>query len=179
MRGYWRKPEATAESIDGAGWFHTGDIGRLDADGFLFITDRKKDLLVTSGGKNVAPQPLEEALVSTGAIVQAVAVGDRYPYVTALLVPNLELLAAELGIADPASLTGDPRVEARLESAVEQVNRRLAEHERIRRFRVLPRELTIASGELTPTLKLRRRAIAERYAETIASMYLKSQRLDG
>jgi long-chain acyl-CoA synthetase len=179
MRGYWRKPEATAESIDGAGWFHTGDIGRLDTDGFLFITDRKKDLLVTSGGKNVAPQPIEEALVSTGAVAQAVAVGDRYPYVTALLVPNLELLAAELGVADPASLAGDPRVEARLEGAVEQVNRRLAEHERIRRFRLLPRELTIASGELTPTLKLRRRAIAERYAETIASMYLKSQRLDG
>lgn len=179
MRGYWRKPEATAESIDGAGWFHTGDIGRLDGDGFLFITDRKKDLLVTSGGKNVAPQPIEEALVSTGAVAQAVAVGDRYPYVTALLVPNLELLAAELGVADPAALAGDPRVAARLEGAVEKVNRRLAEHERIRRFRVLPRELTIAAGELTPTLKLRRRAITERYAETIASMYLKSQRLDG
>jgi long-chain acyl-CoA synthetase len=84
-----------------------------------------------------------------------------------------------LGVADPAALAGDPRVAARLEGAVEKVNRRLAEHERIRRFRVLPRELTIAAGELTPTLKLRRRAITERYAETIASMYLKSQRLDG
>jgi long-chain acyl-CoA synthetase len=178
MRGYWRKPEATAEAIDGRGWFHTGDIGRLDADGFLFITDRKKDLLVTSGGKNVAPQPLEEALVSTGVVAQAVAVGDRYPYVTALLVPNFELLAAEFG-GDPAALAGDPRLEARLQAAVETVNGRLAEHERIRRFRVLPRELTIAAGELTPTLKLRRRAIGERYADTIASMYLKSQRLDG
>jgi long-chain acyl-CoA synthetase len=179
MRGYWGKPAASREAIDGEGWFHTGDIGHLDRDGFLFITDRKKDLLVTSGGKNIAPQPIEEALVSSGAVVQAVAVGDRYPYVTALLVPNHELLGAELGIDDPAALAADPRAEARLQAVVEGVNRKLAEHERIRRFRILPRELTVASGELTPTLKLRRRAIAERYADTIASMYLKSQRLDG
>ncbi len=178
MRGYWRQPEATAEAIDGAGWFHTGDIGHLDGDGFLFITDRKKDLLVTSGGKNVAPQPIEEALISTGLVLQAVAIGDRYPYVTALLLPNYELLAAELGAGEPASLAGDPRVEGRLQAAVDTVNRRLAEHERIRRFRVLPRELGISTGELTPTLKLRRRAIGERYGDTIASMYLKTQRVD-
>ena len=178
MRGYWRKPEATAEVVDAEGWFHTGDIGHLDAQGFLFITDRKKDLLVTSGGKNVAPQPIEEALVSTGAVAQAVAVGDRYPYVTALLVPNFELLAHDLGTTDTAAIAADPRTAARLQSAVDRVNERLAEHERIRRFRILPRDLTVASGELTPTLKLRRRSIAERYGETIASMYLKTQRLD-
>ncbi len=179
MRGYWRKPEATAEAIDAEGWFHTGDIGHLDTDGFLFITDRKKDMLVTSGGKNVAPQPIEEALIGTGAFVQAVAIGDRYPYITALVVPNWELLGAELGVADSVALREDPRVEARLDAAVDSVNAHLAEHERVRRIRVLPAELTVAAGELTPTMKLRRRAIAERHGSTIASLYLKSQRLDG
>ncbi len=179
MRGYWQKPEASAEAIDGEGWLHTGDVGYLDEDGFLFITDRKKDLLVTSGGKNVAPQAVEKALLATGLVSQAVAVGDRYPYVTALLVPNPEYFAAELGESDVGRLAARPEVEDAIEKAVASANRGLAEHERVRRFRLLPRELTIEAGELTPTLKVRRRVVLERYKETIASMYLKSQRLDG
>src|SRR4029079_19236967 len=104
MRGYWEKPEANAEAFDADGWFHTGDIRYLDADGFLYITDRKKDLLVTSGGKNVAPQPIEKALLASGALAQAVVVGDGYPQITALLVPNVETLCAELGARHTALL---------------------------------------------------------------------------
>jgi long-chain acyl-CoA synthetase len=178
MRGYWENPEATREAIDEQGWLHTGDIGRLDAGGFLFITDRKKDLLVTSGGKNIAPQPIEQALVAGGLVTQAVVVGDGYPYVTALLVPNAERLGDELGSADPAAVARDPRTQARIEELVRAVNSGLAEHERVRRFRLLDRELSVAEGELTPTLKVRRRVVAQRYADTIAAMYLKSQRLD-
>ena len=179
MRGYWQKPAATAEAIDADGWLHTGDVGYLDEDGFLFITDRKKDLLVTSGGKNVAPQAIEKALLSTGLVAQAVAVGDRYPYITALLVPNPEHFAAEHGATDAALLAARPEVEEAIERAVATANRGLAEHERVRRFRLLPRELTIEAGELTPTLKVRRRVVLERYKDLVASMYLKSQRLEG
>lgn len=179
MRGYWQKPEATAEVFDAEGWFHTGDIGYLDADGFLFITDRKKDILVTSGGKNVAPQPIEKALLASGLLSQAVVVGDGYPQITALLVPNVETLGAELGVHDPAELARDRRAEERIQKALDLVNRGLAEHERVRRFRLLERELSIADGELTPTLKVKRKVVLEKYRGLIASMYLKTQRVEG
>jgi len=179
MRGYWQKPEATAEVFDADGWFHTGDIGYLDADGFLYITDRKKDLLVTSGGKNVAPQPIEKALLASGVLAQAVVVGDGFPQITALLVPNVETLGVELGERDPALLARDPRAEKRVQQAVDAVNKGLAEHERVRRFRLLERELTLADGELTPTLKVRRKVVLERYRDVVSSMYLKTQKIEG
>jgi long-chain acyl-CoA synthetase len=179
MRGYWNQPEATAAAIDPDGWFHTGDIGVLDAEGFLKITDRKKDLIVTSGGKNIAPQPIEQLLTASGVLVQALVIGDNYPYLTALVVPATEELPAELQSLTPAERIHHPLMLARVEAAVAEANRKLAEHERVRRFRMMEREFTVDKGEMTPTLKLKRRVILERYAELVSSMYLKSQRLDG
>ncbi|HXF82285.1 MAG TPA: long-chain fatty acid--CoA ligase [bacterium] len=182
MAGYWNKPEATREAIDAEGWLHTGDIGHLDADGFLYITDRKKDLLVTAGGKNVAPQPIESQLAASPFIAQAVAVGDTYPYVTALIAPNFEALQtyfAEQGINGRHSreeLAAHPVTASLVAQAVKEVNARLAAYERIRRFTVLPAELTQEAGEITPTLKVRRKVVAQRYRRQIEEMYLKTHR---
>jgi long-chain acyl-CoA synthetase len=181
MIGYWNKPEATAETVDGEGWLHTGDVGYLDADGFLFITDRKKDIIVTSGGKNVAPQPIEGRLGATPFVAQAVAIGDKYPYLTALIVPNFENLEAHFtqrGISglDRTEVAAHPETEKLIAAAVKQVNGELATHERIRRFTVLAREFSLEEGELTPTMKVRRRIVNERYAKIIEQMYLKTQR---
>jgi long-chain acyl-CoA synthetase len=178
MRGYWNQPEATAEAIDAEGWFHTGDVGHVDADGFLHITDRKKDLIVTSGGKNIAPQPIEQMLVASGVLAQAIVIGDNYPYLTALLVPGSEDVPEELRHLTPAERITHPLLLERIEAVVAEVNRKLAEHERIRRFRLMEREFSVERGEMTPTLKLRRKLILERYGELVASMYLKSQRLE-
>jgi long-chain acyl-CoA synthetase len=181
MLGYWNKPEATAEVIDGDGWLHTGDVGYLDSDGYLFITDRKKDIIVTSGGKNVAPQPVEGRLGATPYIAQAVLIGDKFPYLTALIVPNFENLEAHftgkgvLGL-ERSEMAQHPETEALVAAAVKQVNGELAIHERIRRFTVLTREFSLEEGELTPTMKVRRRVIAERYGSLIEQMYLKTQR---
>ena len=179
MRGYWNQPEATALAIDPDGWFHTGDVGRIDADGFLRITDRKKDLIVTSGGKNIAPQPIEQLLTASGVLAQAIVIGDNYPYLTALVVPSTEELPPELQPLTPAERINHPLLLERVEAAVADVNRKLAEHERIRRFRLMERDFTVDRGEMTPTLKLKRRVIMERYGDLVSSMYLKSQRIDG
>ncbi len=181
MLGYWHNPQATADAIDRDGWLHTGDIGYLDADGFLFITDRKKDLIATAGGKKVAPQPIEARLVAHPMIAQAVAIGDRYPYLTALIVPHFENLSAYLtahGVngMSPEAMASHPLTEALIAAAIKQVNADLAAYERIRRFTILPREFSVADGELTPTLKARRRIIVERYRDLIEQMYLKTQR---
>jgi long-chain acyl-CoA synthetase len=181
MRGYWNKPEATAEAVDPEGWLHTGDIGYLDADGYLFITDRKKDIIVTSGGKNVAPQPIEGRLGATPYIAQAVVIGDKFPYLTALIVPNfenLETYLAEHGSAGMPreAIARDERTERLIGESVKNINRELAMHERVRRFAVLGREFSLEEGELTPTMKVRRRVVGERYRELIEGMYLKTQR---
>jgi len=181
MLGYWNKPEATAEVIDGDGWLHTGDVGYLDSDGYLFITDRKKDIIVTSGGKNVAPQPVEGRLGATPYIAQAVLIGDKFPYLTALVVPNFENLEVHFagkGVSGlgRAEMAQHPETEALVAAAVKQVNAELAIHERIRRFTLLPREFSVDEGELTPTMKVRRRIIGERYGGLIEQMYLKTQR---
>jgi long-chain acyl-CoA synthetase len=179
MKGYWGRPEATAETIDAEGWLHTGDVGYLDQDGFLFITDRKKDIIVTSGGKNVAPQPIEGRLGATAFIAQAVLIGDKFPYLTALIVPNFENLEshfAEDGVATLSreEMAAHPETEALIAQAVNAVNHELAVHERVRRFTVLKRDLSLEEGELTPTMKVRRRVVGERYRETIEKMYLKT-----
>jgi long-chain acyl-CoA synthetase len=181
MMGYWRRPEATAETIDTDGWLHTGDVGYLDTDGFLFITDRKKDIIVTSGGKNVAPQPIEGRLGATPFIAQAVLIGDKFPYLTALIVPNfenLEVRLAEKGIRGLSreEMAAHPETEALIAATVKAVNADLAVHERIRRFTLLKREFSLEEGELTPTVKVRRRVIAEKYRDVIEGMYLKTQR---
>lgn len=181
MRGYWGQPAATAETIDPDGWLHTGDVGYLDGDGYLYITDRKKDIIVTSGGKNVAPQPIEGRLGATPHIAMAVLIGDKFPYLTALVVPNFENVEAHFAAKGVtglgrAEIAEHPETEALVAAAVKQVNAELATHERIRRFAILPRELSLEEGELTPTMKVRRRVVSERYATRIEQMYLKTHR---
>ncbi len=183
MKGYFNRAEDTAEAIDADGWLHTGDVGYLDADGFLFITDRKKDIIVTSGGKNVAPQPIEGQLQATAYISQAVVIGDRYPYLTALIIPNFENLGAHLASLGESGLE-EKEMAAHAEGyrlvneAVAKVNGTLALHEKVRKFMILAQEFSLAEGEITPTLKVRRRVIAERYRELIEGMYLKTQLTD-
>ncbi|MDQ7843191.1 MAG: long-chain fatty acid--CoA ligase [Armatimonadota bacterium] len=184
MLGYWNKPEATAQAVDAQGWLHTGDIGYLDRDGFLYITDRKKDIIVTSGGKNVAPQPIEARLAASAYIAQALVIGDNYPYITALLTPNFEVLAAYFtahGINGKSreEIASHPVTESLIAAAIKEVNAELAPYERIRRFTVLPQEFTLERGELTPSLKVRRKIVTERYRQQIEEMYLKTHRTAG
>jgi long-chain acyl-CoA synthetase len=174
--GYWHKPEATHEAIEADGWFHTGDIGRVDEDGFLYITDRKKELLKTSGGKMIAPQPIEGKLNNSVLVANAVVLGDRHKFLCALIAPNfpaLEDLARQQGIAfsSRVDLISNPAVKAEYQAVVHGVNQNLANFETIKRFHLVPDEWSMASGELTPTMKLRRRVVVERYAEEIAAIY--------
>ena len=176
--GYWNKPERTAEVFDGDGFFATGDIGAIDGDGFVFITDRKKDLIVTAGGKNIAPQPVESELKQSPLVESAILVGEGRPFVVALLAPDLEAVAAwarEHGLdpADHQAALAHPELGARYAEVVEAVNARLARFERIKDFRVLPKPFTVDGGELTPTMKVRRRVVADAYAGLIEEMYAK------
>jgi len=173
--GYW-KDQGDAESIDAEGWFHTGDIGHIDKDGFLFITDRKKELLKTSGGKLIAPQPIENKLKASYLVGNCALVGDRHKFASALITPNfaaLEPWAKEQGISttDRAHLVEDARVRAEYQAIVDKVNAALANFETIKRFRLLPDEWSLDTGELTPSMKLRRRIIAKKYAGQIADFY--------
>jgi long-chain acyl-CoA synthetase len=178
MVGYFNKPTETREVIDAEGWFKTGDIGSLDAQGFLTITDRKKDLLKLSNGKYVAPQQIEALLRESELIEQAVVVGDRRKYPVALLVPNFENLrsfAQKKGISD-GDLAGDPNVVEHLRKLVDAMTRNLADYERVKKIAVLPKEFTIEGGELTPTLKVRRRVVEEKYRDVIDSLYPPGER---
>jgi long-chain acyl-CoA synthetase len=174
--GYWQKPAANAECFDAEGWFRTGDIAHLDADGFLYITDRKKELLKTSGGKLVAPQPIENKLKNNVLVGQAALVGDKHKFISAIISPNfaaLEALAQRQGItaASRVDLVADNRVVAIYSEIVRTVNGGLANFETIKRFRVVPDEWTQESGELTPSMKLKRRVITGKYAEVVAALY--------
>jgi long-subunit acyl-CoA synthetase (AMP-forming) len=176
MRGYRNDPEATRAAIDADGWFHTGDVGELDADGFLRITGRKKELIVTSVGKKIAPSPIENRLREIDGVGHAVVVGDRRNYVAALLTldaARLPPLAARLGspARTPAEGARCPRVRAFLEAEVERVNAGLARYESVRRFAVLEGELSVTGGELTPSLKVRRKVVVERWADRIEALY--------
>jgi long-chain acyl-CoA synthetase len=175
--GYWHKPGETAEVFDAEHWFSTGDIGRIDDDGFLYITDRKKELLKTSGGKLVAPQPIENKLKAFLFVGQVAVVGDKHKFLSALISPNfvaLEEWAKQQGISAPTrrELVGDAKVVARYQSIVDEVNGGLAQFETIKRFRVVPEEWSLADGELTPSLKLKRRIINQKYADEIAAFYV-------
>jgi long-chain acyl-CoA synthetase len=174
--GYWQKPEQTAVCFDPEGWFRTGDIGHIDTDGFLYITDRKKELLKTSGGKMVAPQPIENKLKNSILVAQAALVGDRHKFISALISPNfvaLEDWARHHGIAarDRAELVADSRVVAHYAEIVREVNGSLANFESLKRFRVVADEWSLDGGELTPSMKLKRRVITERYAALIDALY--------
>ncbi len=176
MRGYWGKPEATAAVLGADGWFATGDIGELDSDGYLRITDRKKDLLVTAGGKNVAPQPIEAQLVSSPLVENAVLFGDRKPYIVALLVPNFDELqrwakARGIEVADREGLLRHREVLQLYQGIVDEVNSRLARFETVKKFALLPQSLSMDAGELTPTLKVKRRAIEARYGAIIEALF--------
>jgi long-chain acyl-CoA synthetase len=175
-KGYFKKPEATAEVFLPDGWFATGDIGRLDGDAFLYITDRKKDLIVTAGGMNIAPQNIENLLKGDPFISQAMVHGDKRPYPVALITLNPEELvkfAKTEGILDtePASLAKNPKVVDRVNRIVEERNDELQSYAKIKKFSILPADFTVENGLLTPTLKVKRKVITEKYRETLDSLY--------
>ncbi len=176
MKGYFKNPEATAETIDSDGWLHSGDIGEIDAEGFLKITDRKKDLIITSGGKNVAPARVENVLRTSTYISQVVAYGDRRKYLTALITldpGNILKWATNHGIEtrDMNELTTDSRVRSLIMGEIDQRNRQLASFETVKKFHILPHDLTIEGGELTPTLKLKRKVIVDKYKAHFEALY--------
>jgi long-chain acyl-CoA synthetase len=158
--GYYKDPEATAAAFTEDGWFRTGDVGEVDADGFLKITDRKKDLIITAGGKNIAPQNIENALKASRFVSQAVVIGDRRPYITALITLDGDEVSASG--RDPQEL---------VQELVDEVNRDRVRVEQIKRFAILPRDFSQEQGELTPTLKLRRRVVHEHFADEIERLY--------
>jgi long-chain acyl-CoA synthetase len=176
FQGYHKDAEATREALDGEGWLHSGDIGELGADGFLRITDRKKELLITSGGKNIGPQILEGKLRQIPAVSQAVVVGDRRHYLAALLTLDpqrapIEAAAAGSPFRTPGELAACPLFHSHLDKQVAAVNATLARYETIKKFVILPAELSIEAGELTPTMKLKRRVVSQKYAAEIESLY--------
>ena len=175
MRGYWNNPAATAEVIDDDGWFHTGDMGELDEDGFLRITGRKKELLVTAGGKNVAPAPLEDRVSSHRLVGGCVVVGDNRPFISALIALDSDewaTWATEHGLEGPiADHTGSLELKEEIREAVEQANQTVSRAESIRTFRILPEDFSIEGGELTTSLKVRRKAVEDKYADVIADIY--------
>lgn len=176
MRGYYQRPDETAATISADGWLATGDIGNLDAEGYLLITDRKKDLLKTSGGKFVAPQPIENALKMSPYIQGAVVIGDRRKFITALIVPNFAAVTRALAqrgrqAVSQTELASYPWVYELIGREVERVNAHLANYETIKRFAVLDADFSYENGELTYTMKLKRRVIEQRYAEKIEKLY--------
>jgi long-chain acyl-CoA synthetase len=158
--GYYKEPEATAAALTEDGWLRTGDVGEIDAEGFLRITDRKKDLIITAGGKNIAPQNLENALKTSRFVSQAIVIGDRRPYVTALVT---------LDEVETASSGREPR--RLVQELVDEVNRDRTRVEQIKRFVILPRDFSQEDGEVTPTMKLRRAVIHEHFAAEIERLY--------
>jgi len=176
MKGYWNNPEATSQAIDPDGWFHTGDIGELDADGFLKITDRKKDIIINAYGKNIAPQPLEALLKSSPYVGTPVLIGDRRKYLAALIVPNFEKLerdATSLGVkfGDRNELVANERVRQIFQDEIDRFNVNLDRQEKIRRFALLPRDFTIDADEITPSLKVKRKVIDKKYKDVIDELY--------
>jgi long-chain acyl-CoA synthetase len=176
MAGYYNKPEATREVIDGEGWFHTGDVGILDAEGFLRITDRKKDLIVTAGGKNIAPQPIENMVKTSKFVSNCVMLGDRRKFPIMIVVPNLDRLkawAANKGLLTPddRSLLALPEVASKIDREVRKTLRDLAQFEIPKKLLLVPTDFSLESGELTPTLKVKRRAVERNYASQIEELY--------
>lgn len=175
-RGYYKRPQETAEMFLDDGWFATGDIGVIDAEGFLRITDRKKDLIVTAGGKNIAPQNIENLLKTDPYISQAMVYGDRRPYLTAVLTLDMEettRYAQEQGLSDvtATALAGHPQIRELLEKRLTHLNQRLAPYETIKKFIIAATDFTPESGELTPTLKVKRKVVVQKYHQELEQLY--------
>jgi long-chain acyl-CoA synthetase len=175
MLGYYKKPDDTNEAIVD-GWFHTGDVGYLDGDGFLVITDRKKDVIVTAGGKNVAPQAIENRLKSSKFIDEAIIIGNKRRFLAALIVPNFDKLEQyAVGKHVPHTtheeLTGHPQVHKLFTEEIDRLGEQFAKYERVKKFLLLDCSLSIETGELTPSLKVKRRIIESKYKAQIDSLY--------
>jgi long-chain acyl-CoA synthetase len=180
MKGYYNKPDATAEAIDGEGWFHTGDIGEL-RDGFLAITDRKKDIIVTAGGKNIAPQPIENKIKTNKYVSQAVMIGDKRKFPIVLVVPNWESLEKWAKLhnilwAERAQLLTMPTIRAKMEKEVMGEVEGMAHFEMPKKIGLLEHDFSVERGELTPTLKVKRRIIDKTYKALIDSLYEAGER---
>ncbi len=176
MHGYYNNPAATAEVIDADGWFHTGDVGMFDTEGHLMITDRKKHLFVTSGGKNIAPQPIENHFAESKYIDQFVLIGDGRMFLTALIVPEFEALKEWArgrgpGFSTEAELVANVEVRKMFQAEIDTIQKDLPNYERVRRFELLPEALTVENGEITPTLKVKRKIVEQKYAHLIEKMY--------
>jgi len=176
MIGYYKNPNATAEVIDDDGWFHTGDVGMFDAEGHLMITDRKKHLFVSSGGKNIAPQPLENLFIQSKYIDQFVLLGDGRMYLTALIVPDFDATkdfaeTSKISYANESDLVANAAVRKLFQTEIDQIQKELPAYERVRRFELLPNQLTVEGGEITPTLKVKRKVVEEKFAHLIEKMY--------
>ncbi|MGD0236330.1 MAG: long-chain fatty acid--CoA ligase [Syntrophorhabdales bacterium] len=178
MQGYYKRPQETREAIDPDGWLHTGDIGEIDEDGYLIITDRKKNLIVLANGKKVLPQHLESLLLESPFIFKAVIVGDRQNTIGALIVPAFDRLKewaekrpVNIDAEDRVALARAPEVERLIRGEIQRLTTNLADHEKIRRFSLLEQELTMEAEELTPTLKIKRRVVLEKYKQLIDSLY--------
>ena len=175
FKGYYKNEEATAQALED-GWLHTGDLGRIDEDGFLFITGRKKDIIITAGGKNITPANLENGLKQNRWISQAVVIGDRRPYLVALVTLDPEeapALAAQLGLddAEMAAMSQDERVRGEVQKALDEVNSHVGPVEQVKRFEILDHDLSQETGELTPTLKVKRNVVHEKYAGVVDRIY--------
>jgi long-chain acyl-CoA synthetase len=174
--GYLNLPEKTAEAIDAEGWLHTGDVGEIDAEGFVRITDRMKDIIITAGGKNITPSEIENELKFSPYITDAVVVGDRKPYLSLLVMidhENVEQYAQERNIpfSDFASLCRAHEVQALIQAEVDRVNAKFARVEQVKKFRLIEQKLTAEDEELTPTMKLKRKLVHEKYKDLIGQMY--------
>jgi long-chain acyl-CoA synthetase len=177
FQGYWNNPSATKEMIDEDGWLHTGDLGVIDEEGFLVITGRKKDLIITAAGKNVAPAVLEDRLRAHWLVSQCLVVGDGKPYIGVLVAGDPEMFEqwkADNGkppTATMADLRDDPALRAEIQAAIDDANKAVSRAEAIKKFAILDEDFTEAGGQLTPTLKVRRYVVIEQYAAQIAALY--------
>jgi long-subunit acyl-CoA synthetase (AMP-forming) len=176
FKGYYKDSHTTAETLDADGWLHSGDIGSIDANGFLQITDRKKDLIITAGGENIAPALVEGYLKGIPVVSQAVVIGDRQRYLSVLLTLNKERIPLDARTcgspaSDPETAARDERFLGFLQRQIDAVNQRLARVQAVKKFKVIPHEFTVEGGELTPTMKVRRKVVTEKYKREIDQLY--------
>ena len=174
--GYLNLPEKTAETIDADGWLHTGDVGTVDDEGFFRITDRMKDIIITAGGKNITPSEWENELKFSPYVTDAVVIGDRRAYLSVIIMIDLENVEKfaqdhDVPFSNYASLTRAPEVLARIQEEIDAVNKKFARVEQIKQFRLLDTQLTAEDDELTPTMKLKRKFVEQKYSAMIESMY--------